>query len=402
MNICIFAKSTLAHRMGGMEIHGDELGRGLAARDHRVVVITTRHPEGLVADDKEGVETHYLPGSPAARYSRPWWRESVARFLELAKERPFDVVLSQSVAAYGYCRGGRTTRRLPVVAVMHGTPRGELRSAWGQVRTPRDASAFVLKTLPDVLLRFVPWFRVTLRVAEVIVTVSPQLARDLEREFPSATGKLATVLIGIDTGLFRPDARRRIATRERFGIGAGETLVLMAGRLDKQKGMDDGLRAFARARSALGRGRLMVVGDGPFRATLQGLARRLGIDGDVRFTGPAASPEMPGYYNACDLLLNPTRRVEGLPLVIAEAMACGRPVLSTRIGGIPSVIDDGIEGFLVSPGDVQTMTSKLLALLGGEERRAAMGAHARRRAEADLDLQRMIDASLAILERVAR
>ena len=165
MNLCVLAKSTPVHRMGGMEIYGDLLSRGLAARGHRVVVITTRHPEGLLAEDKDGVETHYLPGAPAARYTRAWWRESVARFAELDRERPFDVVLSHSVAAYGYCRAGVTRRRLPVVAFMQGTPWGELGSAWGQVRTPREASAFALKTLPDVLLRFVPWFRTTLGAA---------------------------------------------------------------------------------------------------------------------------------------------------------------------------------------------------------------------------------------------
>ena len=400
MNICIFAKSTLAHRVGGMEIHGDLLSKGLAARGHQVVVITTRHPEGLIAEEKDGVQIYYLPESPSALYSREWWRGSVAKFTELARRIEFDALISESVAAYGYCRNLKKEYNFPVVAFMQGTPLGELRSVWNQVATTQELLSFFTKTLPDVLLRFSRWFRTTLDASDAIVAASYQLAEDLGKEFPFAVEKITTVLNGVDTSIFYPDKRKRHTMREKFGIGADETLILMAGRLDKQKGMDDGLQAFARTRSSFDKVKLMVVGEGPFRMTLERLAETLGIQRDVMFAGLVPPQELPYYYNACDLFLNPTRRIEGLPFVVAEAMACGKPVVSTKIGGTPSAIEDGITGFLVPPGDIQAMTAKCLTLLSNDGLSVSIGENARRKAVVALDVQKMIDSTLEVLQRV--
>lgn len=400
MNICIFAKSTLAHRMGGMEIHGDLLSKGLAARGHQVVVITTRHPEGLIVEERDCVQTYYFPESPSALYSRAWWRGSIAKFTELARGIEFDVLISQSVAAYAYCRNLKKEVGLPLVAFMQGTPLGELRSVWNQVQTAQELFFFFTKIFPDILLRSIPWFRCTLDAADVVVAASHQLADDLRREFPFVAEKLTTILNGVDTTIFYPDEGKRTTIRKKFSIALDEKLILMAGRLDKQKGMDDGLQAFARLRSSFGRVKLIMVGEGPFRMTLERLAEILEIQRDVIFTGPVVTQEMPGYYNACDVFLNPTRRMEGLPFVIAEAMACGRPIVSTKIGGTPSAIEDGINGFLVAPGDIQAMTSKLLTLLSNERLSTSIGEQARRKAVVALDVQQMIDSTLAVLKKV--
>src|SRR4051812_6042668 len=115
-------------------------------------------------------------------------------------------------------------------------------------------------------------------------------------------------------------------------------------------------------RQALPGATLYVAGSGPELAHLEELAASLGIADAVTFTGRVDRDAMAALYRRCDVMLNPTR-VDNMPNSVLEAMACGLPVVSTRVGGVPYIVRDGVTALLVEPGDHVAMAQAALHLL---------------------------------------
>lgn len=171
---------------------------------------------------------------------------------------------------------------------------------------------------------------------------------------------------GIDLGVFQPAP---------MPVPDPPTVAVVA-NLIGYKRHDDFLRAFQRVTRELPGARAWLVGDGDERAQLAALASRLAIDENVRFVGQVTDTRP---YVSRSHLVCLTSLHEGFPNALLEGMAMGRPVVATRVGGIPELVRDGVEGFLV-PRDPQAMAGAMLALLRDEELRARMGRDARLRA----------------------
>jgi glycosyltransferase involved in cell wall biosynthesis len=197
--------------------------------------------------------------------------------------------------------------------------------------------------------------------------------------------KVRVVLNGIDTARFRS---RELAAevRREFEIPPDARVVGTIGRLNEVKCQDLLIRSFGRVRGRDARARLLIVGDGPKRADLDRLVGELGLSGSVHFAGYQAHPER--YLQAMDVFAL-TSRAEGLPLAILEAWAAGLPVVSTRVGGIPMVLEDGRTGLLLDSGDEDALAASLIRLTGDEDLRRRLGEAGRARAEADFDTRRM-------------
>jgi glycosyltransferase involved in cell wall biosynthesis len=166
----------------------------------------------------------------------------------------------------------------------------------------------------------------------------------------------------------------------------GET-VLHVGRLVEKKGTATLLRAFAE----LGRGTLVVIGDGPLRASLERLAGELGLGARVRFLGAQPPDAVAEWMRRAALLAAPSLTArdgdaEGLPNVVVEAAASGLAVVASDHEGIPEAVKDGTTGLLVPEGDVEALAARMGALLGSAETRRAMGAAGRALAEDKFDM----------------
>jgi len=125
---------------------------------------------------------------------------------------------------------------------------------------------------------------------------------------------------------------------------------------------------------------VVVVGFGPRKGYYQRLAARLGISSSVQFAGPVANQELARYYNSATLCIAPTIGREAMGIVLIEAMACGLPVIASRITGYDEVIEDGITGILVPPGDEKELGDRIIQLLGSKTLRERIGEQALARA----------------------
>jgi glycosyltransferase involved in cell wall biosynthesis len=224
---------------------------------------------------------------------------------------------------------------------------------------------------------------------------SRQQLEDTRRSHLLSRDRVHVVPNGIDTEIFR--GRSQFEARAELGLGNG-TVLVSAGRLNREKGFDVAIRALARLNSGA---RLAIVGSGEEQAALEALTRDLGLGGRVLFVGKQPPERVAAYIAAADVVLFPTLRDEAAGLVLLEAMACERPVVASRVGGIPEVIDDGTSGVLVSPGDMSGLVAAVEPLLANDARRAGMGAAARRRILAEYTVDLMIERTVAVFRIAA-
>jgi glycosyltransferase involved in cell wall biosynthesis len=157
-----------------------------------------------------------------------------------------------------------------------------------------------------------------------------------------------------------------IVNLERFSAAppsapGGPLRLLVARNLEPIYGNDTALRAFALVRQTYPDARLVIAGSGPLRAQLEQLARELGIADAVTFTGRVDNQAMAALYRDADLMLNPTL-VDNTPNSVIEALACGVPVVSTSVGGVPYLVEDGKTALLVPPASPEHMAAAVLRL----------------------------------------
>ncbi len=167
--------------------------------------------------------------------------------------------------------------------------------------------------------------------------------------------------------------------------------VTMIGRFVEKKGFEDGIRAFAMACDSVPDANLCMVGEGPLQGPYEKIIKEMNIQGRVSLVGVKTIEELIPIIQASHVMMVPSVTAksgdkEGLPTILKAAFACGVPAIGTRHGGIPEVIDDGLNGFLVNEHDVSEMANRLRELCGNEELHNQMSDNARRKAEREHDI----------------
>jgi phosphatidylinositol alpha-1,6-mannosyltransferase len=396
---------TPAHVVGGMAEHTVLLTRLLARCGHEVTLLTTRHPHGRAGERADGVDIHYLTGTRPGSQRGGWWRESLRAFSARHTARPFDVVISQSSAAAAIVRRMPRESRPPLVTISHGTSPQMMRSLLNAARRRGGglrSLGWTTRKLASYGVGFWWTERPVYTRADAVIVLSDLVAASVRRWFPAASERLRVVPYAIDTELFAPNPERRRLTRARLGVADADGVVVSVGVLSAQKGIDVAIEALALARARLPGLRLVVVGDGDAAADLRRIAERRGVADAVRFTGRVPHRATADYYNAADVFVMPTLRVESFGLVLAEAMACEVPVVASRIGATHEVVADGETGVLVAPGRADALAEAIVAVVGDRDRARAFGRAGRVRALARWDPQAHVGAVLDVVAEIMR
>ncbi len=298
------------------------------------------------ADASRGLDVRYLPYAALPAVSRPFNGAACARALQ-APVRAFrpDVVLSYWLYpdAYGALRAARSAG-VPLVAGARGS---DLRV--------RDALSRLL-TRPVV------------RRAARLLVVSEDLGRVACQRYGADPGRVRVIPNGCDAAIFRP--RARADARAALGVPADARLVAYVGRLVPEKGLRELADAVQSLAASDPRVQLVLVGDGPMRAELDTRLQALGAR--ARMAGAQPPEAVAQWMAAADLVTLPSYS-EGHPNVLVEALACGRPVVATPVGGIPEVVD-AASGVLVPPRDAGALADALREVLERTWDEAALAA----------------------------
>src|SRR5437870_992177 len=222
-----------------------------------------------------------------------------------------------------------------------------------------------------------------------LIAVSPQVRDDLVSLGVAPKERFVVIRLGIELDeRVSPDQNGRVESRRYLGIPDDRFAVGWIGRMTAVKRTDDVLVAFKSLRESGVDATLCMVGDGPDRAGLEQRAHDLGIVRDTLFLGYQG--DVAPFYAAFDALVLPSSN-EGTPVSVIEALGAGRPVVATRVGGIPDVVRDGEEGFLVEPGATDELAERLERLARDPALRERMGKQGRERVLPRYAVERLVD-----------
>jgi len=250
------------------------------------------------------------------------------------------------------------------------------------------------------------WLRACLGRVDRIVSVSRDTAARWEGTGLSP-GRTSVVLTGIDLARYVPGgAEQRGETRRGLAVAEDAFVVLYAGRIGREKGVDVLVRAFAQVAAARPGGHLWVVGSpslgadpldsARYEAELRELAAGLAV------TFLPAQPDVLALIQAADVAVVPSLWPEPLSRSVMEPLACGIPVVATRVGGNPEILTGWLAGYLVEPHDAAGLAERILSLHRWRLSDPGLGARCRREAEARLSLDTEVDAVEAAIDDATR
>jgi glycosyltransferase involved in cell wall biosynthesis len=222
-----------------------------------------------------------------------------------------------------------------------------------------------------------------------LIAVSPQVRDDLVALGVAPRERFVVIRLGIelDERVAR-DQNGRAESRRYLGIPGDRFIVGWIGRMTAVKRTDDVLIAFKGLRDSGVDAVLCMVGDGPDRLQLEERAHELGVARDTVFLG--YQEDVAPYYAAFDALVLPSGN-EGTPVSVIEALAAELPVVATRVGGVPDVVRDGEDGFLVEAGATDDLADRLARLARDPDLRARMGRHGRERVLPRYAVERLVN-----------
>jgi glycosyltransferase involved in cell wall biosynthesis len=203
-----------------------------------------------------------------------------------------------------------------------------------------------------------------------LIAVSESVKADLLRFGIGAPDQLIVVPLGLPLDRFVGSAARKGEFRVELGLEPDTPLVGIVARLAPIKAHNLFLEAASMVAQARPRSRFVVVGDGECRSVLEIVARRLGLAEGVQFLGWRRDLER--IYADLDLVVLSSRN-EGSPVSVIEAMAAARPVVATRVGGVPDLVENGVSGLLVEPGDAAGLAQAMLTVLADPDQAHRMG-----------------------------
>jgi L-malate glycosyltransferase len=240
--------------------------------------------------------------------------------------------------------------------------------------------------------------RFACRIADAVIANAAAVAAQTEREFAVDAAKLHLVPNGIDTEHFDLQAWRTPDPLLPAGPVALPRVVMVGSMHRTDKGHADLLAAAAILKARGVRAQYLLVSDGALRPSLQAQAQQLGLDGDVFFLG--RRDDVPSVLVRCDVVAHPSWS-EGFPNAVLEAMCAARPVVATRVGGIPEVMADGVHGLLVEPQRPAELASALEKLIRNPLAAHVMGLRGRRHVEREYSLERMCATVGSLYEQLA-
>jgi glycosyltransferase involved in cell wall biosynthesis len=211
--------------------------------------------------------------------------------------------------------------------------------------------------------------------------------------------QLHCIANGVDTEVFTPRRLVNGPLRQRFSVPEKAHLIGFVGRLSPEKGPDVFLRTALGVHEASPKTRFLLVGDGPMLRQLKAFVAQFDLGSCVHFAG--MQDDMPAVMSELDALVS-TSHSEAMPLALMEAMASGLPVIATRVGGIPDLVQHGVTGWLAHDADYEGLASRVLDLVKDDALRRLTGENARRRAVERLSLRDAVAGTMQLLTRLAQ
>ena len=376
---------------GGLGRHVHGLATGLASAGHAVTVVTQHAPNSAYDEVVDGVrivrvpeDAPHVPSTDLLAWTMAFNHALGRAALSACADWTPDVVHAHDWLVAHAAKTVKDVIGLPLVATVHATEAGR-HQGW-------------LPSASSRAIHTVEWW-LTFEARRVI-TCSSYMRWETTRLFDLPPAKVEVVPNGIDVSAWSPDRGAVAACRARYADGDAPLLVF-AGRLEYEKGLQTVLEAMPRLRRRHPGLRLVIAGIGTHEAELRVLARRLRLGRAVTLAGFLESDELAALVAAADCAVVPSI-YEPFGLVALEAAACGTPLVVADVGGLREFVEHGLTGLRFSPGDPAALASCVSSLLNDEVLARRMVRSARGVLERDYTWASIARRTATIYERAVR
>ncbi len=384
---------------GGQNVYIGQLAKHLAVLGYEIDVFTRRDSDELpeVLEWLDGVRIIHVPAGPPKQVRKedllPYMEEFTAYVLALCQQarQTYNLIHANFWMSAMVAVQIKRSQGLPFVVTFH---------ALGRVRRFYQGEA---DEFPDE--RFAIEDQIVAE-ADYIIAACPQDREDLLRLYHAAPEKIRIIPCGFDPSEFwRVD---RALARMKLELSSEELLILQLGRLVPRKGVDTVIRSLARLKQHRIAARLLIVGGEseepapdltPEIGRLQAIAYEEGVAEWVTFVGRRHREVLKYYYSAADVFVT-TPWYEPFGITPVEAMACGTPVIGSKVGGIKFTVKDGETGYLVPPNDPDAIAERIICLYKNPQNQAQFGTFGMQRAKELFTWQQVTSAVAALYEEV--
>ncbi len=342
---------------GGQEIRILKESCGMQGRGHRVIIIAQDDSEIIERAKKAGLETEVVS------YRKKDYVGTLKRFRALIKSYSPDIINTHSSRdSWLATVAARTVTVSPVI-----------------VRTRHISTPVSTSFTSGLIYR---------RLPRKIITTADAIKEQLISRNRVGRGKLITIPTGIDLSLYDPKKPFN-DIRVELSLAPKTRLVGMVSVLRSWKGHDYFIGASKGVQKLFPKTRFLIVGGGPRYEDLKGRVKEAGLENFVIMTGHR--DDVPDVLRSLDIYAQPSYANEGIPQSVIQAMAMGLPVVSTDLGPLTEIVEDGLNGITVPVRDSQKLGAAISRLLGDEALRARLGANGRERVEERFTIGRMLD-----------
>jgi L-malate glycosyltransferase len=340
---------------GGSGVVATELGMELAARNHDVHFISYAPPIRMNPNDPH-IYFHEVEVASYPLFDHPPYTLALAtKMLEVFESQSLDLLhvhyaIPHSVSAL-LARSMAVPRRLPFITTLHGTD----------------------ITLVGSNRSYLPITKFSIEQSDGVTTISQYLLKQTVKEF-DIKRPMEVIPNFVNCDLYT--RKENPALRAKWAPN-GEPILMHLSNFRPVKRLTDAIEIFAMVRAKMA-AKLVLIGDGPERGSAEYLVRKKKLQKDVLFLGK--QDQVYEKLSLADLFLMPSQ-LESFGLAALEAMACEVPVIATNVGGVPEVVEHGVDGYLVEPGDVESAAKFAIELLSRADRGREMGRMARSNAK---------------------
>lgn len=364
----------------------EEIAAGLARRGNTVHMVAPFHQDVRRTPVERGVHLHFFRYSPLRALNIWGYAESLRADVGLRGRALAVAPLALGAASATMLR--LTSGAMSAFDLIHAhwvLPNGVPAALVARCRhvpfviSLHGSDVYLAERAAPLALAAAGAFR-----AAAGVTACSSDLRERALRLGARTGNVAVIPYGVDPQAFQPDPHAHAAIRAELQLPADASLIVSVSRLVYKKGLTYLLEAFPRILAHHPRAVLIIGGYGDLRTELEQRAHALGIAAHVRFPGQLSRDRAARYISAADVFVVPSIRdqggnIDGLPNALLEGMATGRPIVASRVAGIPEAIDDGTHGLLVPERDPPALATAILQLLDNPPFAQQLGQAARRR-----------------------
>ena len=382
MNLAVFIKRTTLHAgYGGLETQNKALCEGLAKRGHKITVFSPKYKLDTLSQELNGVFYKFIDcsyrslGGFGYLDKNNWINRSVEEFKKAHQKEKFDLVLGQSSAALGLVMK-KAELDVPVISISHGTTTGEFKTLLQSLSSLKD----YVKLIPNTayfLLNFFNRQREFVLHSDKVVAVSKFVKKALVDETFVDENRIAVIYNGTDENI--------ISTK----IDDGMVRLFYVGLIHRSKGLEDLVEVMGELRGKSID--LTIIGDGPQLEALKRLVSEKKLLGKIHVLGRTSHEEAMKVLGESDIFVLPSRRVEGFPMSVIEAMFAQVPVIGSNMGGIPEGVENGVTGIVYESGNVNELKNAIIKLSEDKELRDRMGKNAYEKAKKEFTLDVMLD-----------